>query len=49
MVDDVNALKIAQQIAKTIEDEMQYPGQIKVVVVRETVTTESTQGRSKDR
>jgi ribonuclease Y len=49
VVDDVNALKIAQQIAKTIEDEMQYPGQIKVVVVRETVTTESTQGRSKDR
>lgn len=49
VVDDINALKVAQQIAKTIEDEMQYPGQIKVVVVRETVTTESTQGRNKDR
>ncbi len=49
VVDDNNALKIAQQIAKTIEDEMQYPGQIKVVVVRESITSESTQGRSKDR
>jgi len=49
IVDDNNALKIAQQIAKTIEDEMQYPGQIKVVVVRESITTESTQGRNKDR
>jgi len=49
VVDDNNALKIAQQIAKTIEDEMQYPGQIKVVVVRESITSESTQGRNKDR
>lgn len=46
-VDDAGALKISQQIAKTIEDEMQYPGQIKVVVVRETVTSESTAGRNK--
>jgi ribonuclease Y len=49
VVDDVHALKIAQQIAKTIEDEMQYPGKIKVVVVRETITSESTQGRSNNR
>jgi ribonuclease Y len=49
IVDDLNAIKISQQIAKTIEDEMQYPGQIKVVVVRETITSESTAGRSKDR
>ena len=49
IVDDLNALKISGQIAKTIEEEMQYPGQIKVVVVRETVTSESTAGRSKDR
>lgn len=48
VVDDVNAIKISQQIAKTIEEEMQYPGQIKVVVVRETITSESTAGRSKD-
>ncbi|MBC7419341.1 MAG: DUF3552 domain-containing protein [Bdellovibrio sp.] len=45
MVDDMGALKISQQIAKTIEDEMQYPGQIKVVVVRETVVSESTIGK----
>ena len=49
LVDDLNALKISGQIAKTIEEEMQYPGQIKVVVVRETVTSESTAGRNKDR
>ena len=48
-VDDINAIKISQQIAKTIEEEMQYPGQIKVVVVRETITSESTSGRGKDR
>lgn len=48
-VDDLGAIKISQQIAKTIEDEMQYPGQIKVVVVRETITSESTAGRHKDR
>lgn len=47
VVDDLSALKISQQIAKTIEDEMQYPGQIKVVVVRETVVSESTQGKGK--
>lgn len=47
IVDDPAALKISQQIAKTIEDEMQYPGHIKVVVVRETITTESTVGRGK--
>lgn len=39
-VDDMGALKIAEQIASTIEDELQYPGQIKVVVVRETVVSE---------
>lgn len=49
LVNDIDALKISQNIAKTIEDEMQYPGQIKVVVVRETITSESTAGRSKDR
>ena len=48
-IDDVSAMKISHQIAKTIEDEMQYPGQIKVVVVRETITSESTAGRNKDR
>lgn len=43
-VDDLGALQIAEKIAKTIEEEMQYPGQIKVVVVRETIASESRQG-----
>lgn len=43
-VDDLGALQIAEKIAKTIEEEMQYPGQIKVVVVRETIVFESRQG-----
>lgn len=47
-IDDMTALKMSQKIAKSIEDEMQYPGQIKVVVVRETVVSESTVGRSKE-
>lgn len=46
VVDDLAALKLTEQIAKTIEDEMQYPGQIKVVVVRETIVSESTSGKS---
>ncbi len=46
IVDDLTALKLTEQIAKTIEDEMQYPGQIKVVVVRETIVSESTSGKS---
>lgn len=44
VIDDLGALKLTEQIAKTIEEEMQYPGQIKVVVVRETVVSESTAG-----
>lgn len=46
-VDDRKALEIAGSIAKTIEEEMQYPGQIKVVVVRETWATEVKPGKEK--
>ena len=35
-VDDVASTKIAQQIAKQIESELQYPGEVKVNVIRET-------------
>lgn len=35
-VDDVGAEQLAAGIAKKIEKELQYPGQIKVVVIRET-------------
>jgi len=36
IVDDGKASEMAEQIARKIEHELQYPGQIKVVVVRET-------------
>ena len=39
-VDDVGALKLSQQIAQKIEEEMSYPGLIKVIVVRETHAVE---------
>ena len=35
-VDDLEASRMARDIAKQIEEEMQYPGQIKVTVLRET-------------
>ncbi len=35
-VDDLAATKLARDIAKKIEETMQYPGQIKVTVIRET-------------
>ncbi len=34
-VDDVVADRLAREIAQKIEEEMDYPGQIKVVVIRE--------------
>lgn len=39
-VDDLTATKMSKEIAKRIEDEMQYPGQIKVNVIRETRAVE---------
>ncbi|UOF01866.1 Rnase Y domain-containing protein [Bdellovibrio reynosensis] len=41
-VDDTQALDLSKKIAARIEEECNYPGQIKVVVVRETVVTEQT-------
>ena len=35
-VDDLAATKLARDIARQIEESMQYPGQIKVTVIRET-------------
>jgi ribonuclease Y len=35
-VDDVRATTLSDEIARRIENELQYPGQIKVVVIRET-------------
>lgn len=39
-VDDLGAQKLARQIAKKIEDELKYPGEIKVTVMRETRVVE---------
>lgn len=35
-VNDLEAIKLAQQIARKIEDELQYPGEIKIHVIRES-------------
>jgi len=35
-IDDLGAMRLSKDIAKTIEESMQYPGQIQVTVVRET-------------
>jgi ribonucrease Y len=39
-VDDLEAAVIARELAKQIEDELTYPGQIRVTVVRESRATE---------
>ncbi len=39
-VDDDNAMRIAREIAKRIEDEMTYPGEVKVTVLREVRAVE---------
>ena len=39
-VDDDSAVKLAHDTAKRIEEEMEYPGQIKVTVIRETRAVE---------
>ena len=44
-INDLEALEISKKIAHRIEEECNYPGQIKVVVVRETVINETTQSR----
>ena len=36
IIDDTKAVLLARDISKKIEEEMEYPGQIKVVIIRET-------------
>jgi len=38
-VDDARATELAESIARKIETELQYPGQIRVIVIRETRAT----------
>ncbi len=35
-IDDLAAVRLARDIVKKVEDELEYPGQIKVTVIRET-------------
>ncbi len=35
-IDDLSAVRLARDIVKKIEEELEYPGQIKVTVIRET-------------
>lgn len=35
-VDDLGSIRLAREVAKKIEETLQYPGQIKVTVIRET-------------
>jgi ribonucrease Y len=39
-IDDLNSIRIAREIVKRIEEELEYPGQIKVTVIRETRAVE---------
>ena len=39
-INDDGTVVLAREIAKRIENEMEYPGQIKVNVIRETRATE---------
>ena len=39
-IDDARAAKLAYDIARKIEKELEYPGQIKITVIRETRTVE---------
>ena len=40
VVDDIKSFKLARDIREKIENELTYPGQIKVTVIRETRATE---------
>ena len=39
-VDDITSAQVAREIVKKIEQELEYPGQIKVTVIRETRVVE---------
>ncbi len=39
-VDDLTAVRLVREVAKRIENELDYPGQIKIVIIRETRVVE---------
>jgi ribonuclease Y len=45
-VNDSAALDLSKKIAKRVEEECNYPGQIKVVVIRETLISEHTHAKA---
>ncbi|HPC78229.1 MAG TPA: ribonuclease Y, partial [bacterium] len=39
-LDDLSSFELARELAKKIEDDLEYPGQIRVIVIRETRAVE---------
>ncbi len=39
-IDDLHSINLARDIARKVEDDLDYPGQIKVVVIREMRSVE---------
>ena len=39
-IDDVGAMRMARDVAKRVEETLDYPGQIRITVIRETRSTE---------
>ncbi len=39
-IDDLESMRLARDISRKIEESLEYPGQIKVTVVRETRAVE---------
>ena len=39
-INDLQSISMARDISKKVEENLQYPGQIKVTVIRETRATE---------
>jgi ribonuclease Y len=40
VVDDLAAIALSRDIAKKVEDNLEYPGQIKITVIRETLSVD---------
>jgi ribonuclease Y len=40
VLSDLEAFQLAKDVAKKVEEELEYPGQIKITVIRETKAVE---------